>query len=277
MLRIDAHHHLWNYNREEFAWLEDGMQLLQRDFLVCDLEDALASANVNAAIAVQARQSIAETKFLLAAAAANQSICGVVGWVPLRSPEVEAILDEFAGAPKLVGVREIAQGEPAGFFDDPAFNHGIEQLTRRGLAYDVLIFENQLEKVTRFVARHPRQKFVLDHAAKPKIAARKLEPWRSRIKELALQSNVSCKLSGLVTEAEWKNWTLDDLKPYLDTCVEAFGTDRLMAGSDWPVCLVATHYARWWKALDAYFAPFADEERNSVLGRNALDFYGVEV
>jgi L-fuconolactonase len=276
MLRIDAHHHLWRYDEEEFGWLDDSMAALRRDFLVGDLEQALASASVHAAVAVQARQSVFETRFLLQSAKESSAICAVVGWVPLRSMALSTVLDEFVDQSKLVGVREIAQGQPVGFLDDESFNQGIRELTSRGLTYDVLIYENQLEEVTRFVQRHPQQKFVLDHAAKPKIAAGELKPWRNNIKQLGDCDNTSCKLSGLVTEAAWKDWNLDTLRPYLDTCVEAFGPKRLMAGSDWPVCLVATEYACWWSVLEEYFADFSEEERHDVFGRNAIEFYGIE-
>jgi L-fuconolactonase len=276
MLRIDAHHHLWRYNAEEFAWLSDDMSALRRDFLVGDLEETLASASVHSTVVVQARQSVFETKFLLQCARESEAICAVVGWVPLQSMAVNAMLDEFADEKKLVGVREIAQGQPEGFLDDEAFNRGVSALTARELTYDVLIHENQLEEAIRFVSRHPRQQFVVDHAAKPKIAAKELEPWRARMKELARSENVWCKLSGLVTEADWREWSVDDLRPYLDVCVEAFGTRRLMAGSDWPVCLVATEYAQWWAVLDEYFSTFSEDERRDVFAGSAVEFYGIE-
>ena len=276
MLRIDAHHHLWRYDGTEYAWLSDGMSALQRDFLVDDLQAALSNADVAAAVAVQARQSVLETRFLLESARESAAICAVVGWVPLASAGVRGVLDEFSSDKKFVGVREITQGHAKRFFGADDFNQGVSELTRRGLTYDVLIHENELDEATRFVQRHPKQQFVLDHAAKPKIAAGELEPWRTKMHELARCENVCCKLSGLVTEADWLRWSIEDLRPYLDVCVEAFGPKRLMAGSDWPVCLLATEYARWWSVLEEYFAEFSDGERYGVFGGNAVNFYGIE-
>ncbi|MEO6923207.1 MAG: amidohydrolase family protein, partial [Bryocella sp.] len=162
------------------------------------------------------------------------------------------------------------------FLGKDDFNRGIRELTARGLTYDVLIHENELDEAIRFVQRHPQQKFVVDHAAKPKIKAGELEPWRGKIRELARCENVWCKLSGLTTEADWTRWSTSDLRPYLDTCVEAFGPKRVMVGSDWPVCLVATEYARWWKVLEEYFAEFSEEERHNLFGLNALEFYNIK-
>lgn len=276
-LRIDAHHHLWRYSPAEYGWIDGAMSSLQRDFLPADLSAALRSAKIDAAIAVQARQSIAETEFLLECAASSPDICGIVGWAPLAAPELSAVLDRFADEAMLVGYREIAQGRPAGFFDDAGFNKGIRQLTQRNLTYDVLVFERQLPEVIRFVDRHPEQRFILDHAAKPLIAAGELEPWATNLRELARRPNVACKLSGFVTEADWHQWTPHAVGPYLDTCVEAFGTARLLAGSDWPVCLVATTYDRWFSVLCKYFAAFTPAEQDRIFGRNAMELYRVPV
>ncbi|SNS46897.1 L-fuconolactonase [Granulicella rosea] len=276
MLRIDAHHHLWRYDAREFAWLNEDMAALRRDFLTAELEDVLATAGVQAAVAVQARQSVLETKFLLQCARESAAICAVVGWAPLRSANLGAMLEEFADETKLVGLREIVQDQLRGFLEDEAFNRGVRELTARGLTYDLLIYDNQLDEATRFVRRHPNQRFVLDHAAKPRIAKGELEPWRTRLKELARAENVRCKLSGLATEADRSAWRAEDLQPYLDVCVEAFGTQRLMAGSDWPVCLVATGYAPWWALLDSFFAGFSTDERQDVFAKSAMAFYGIE-
>jgi len=276
MLRIDAHHHLWRYDADEFAWLDDSMKALRRDFTVEDLECVLPSGGVQAAVAVQARQGLRETRFLLQCAKESAAICAVVGWVPLGSAQVSSALDEFSDDKKFVGVREIVQGQPKGFLDDAAFNRGIEELSSRELTYDILVSESQIEEVIRFVDRHPRQRFVLDHAAKPKIAAREVDPWKAQITELAKRENVFCKISGLVTEAIWTSWTLEDLRPYLDVCVEAFGVERMMAGSDWPVCLVASGYAQWWRELEVYFGNFSKDEQARVFGLNAMKFYQLQ-
>ncbi len=271
--RIDAHHHLWRYTAEEFQWIEEPMAALRRDFLVEDFNEVLSLADIDTAISVQARQSLQETQWLLNCADQTDGICGVVGWAPLLTESLPSALDQFADNPKLVGIREIVQAEPEGFLDQSSFDRGIAELTRRDLAYDLLIRDRQLQEATRFVDRHPRQRFVLDHSAKPSIANAQLDPWRHQIACLAKRQNVFCKLSGLVTEANWSGWTLNHLRPYLDVCVEVFGPERLMAGSDWPVCLVASTYSRWWSTLSEYFAPFSDPEIESIFGGTAAEFY----
>jgi L-fuconolactonase len=272
-LRIDAHHHLWNYRADEFPWLDESMAGLRRDFSVEDLHEAMGTAQIGAAIAIQARQSIEETGWLLDCADRTDKICAVVGWAPLLARELSSILDKFIARSKLVGLREIVQDEPDGYLDQRVFDRGITELTNRGLAYDLLVRERQLEEAIRFVDRHPHQRFVLDHAAKPRIADREIEPWRRYIFALGERGHVFCKLSGLVTEAEWSNWTLETLRPYLDICVEAFGPHRLMAGSDWPVCLVASTYSNWWSILSEYFALFSETERQRIFGGTAIEFY----
>ncbi len=272
--RIDAHHHLWKYDAQEFAWITDEMAAIRRDFQGENLRIAMRTANVDAAIAVQARQSIEETEWLLDCAKKTPEIAGVVGWLPLAAENFPVLLSNLANT-RLVGLRHIAQAEPDGFLDAPEFNRGITHLTASGLAYDLLIYERQLPEAIRFVDRHSQQRFVLDHAAKPRIAAGELEPWASNLRELALRPNVFCKLSGMVTEANWSVWNLDTLRPYLDVCAEAFGASRLLAGSDWPVCLLATSYAQWWQTLDAYFAAFSMEEQQKIFSENAAGFYGI--
>ncbi len=207
---IDAHHHLWRYTPEEFEWIDDSMSALRRDFLVNDLERVARAAGVSGTVAVQARQSVEETRFLCAVAANSPLILGVVGWAPLALPELPQVLEEVCSLPGLVGLRHVVQGEAAGFLDGAAFNAGIQQLTAAGLTYDLLIFERQIQEAIRFVDRHPQQQFVLDHVAKPRIAAGELEPWGNNLRELALRPHVMCKLSGMVTEANWSDWTNGD-------------------------------------------------------------------
>jgi len=271
--RIDAHHHLWHYRASEFGWIGEDMAALQRDFLVDDLRRETQSAGISGTVVVQARESLEETRWLLECARSSPILCGVVGWVPLSSERLPEILGSFDHADKLVGFREIVQGKPDGYLDQPDFNRGIRELTALGLTYDILIHERQLVEAARLVDRHPHQRFVLDHAAKPKIAIQELEPWRTHCQELAQRPNVSCKLSGLVTEADWKHWTQEALKPYIDVCVEAFGPKRLLAGSDWPVCLLACGYSQWWKLVEDYFAGFSDDEVRLIFGENARSFY----
>jgi len=269
---IDAHHHLWRYTAAEYGWIDDSMATLRRDFLPEDLQTEMQTAGIDRSFAVQARQTVEETAWLLELAAHNHFIAGVVGWAPLASSGLVQILDTYADDAKLVGLRHVVQAEPDGFLDAPAFNAGIGRLLGTGLVYDVLIFERQLEEATRFVDRHPRQSFVLDHIAKPRIAEALLEPWHTQIRELARRPNVVCKLSGMVTETG-RTWTEDSLRPYFDTVVEAFGSQRLMAGSDWPVCLAASGYAQWWQVLRNYFAAFTETEREAIFGGTAASIY----
>lgn len=273
---VDAHHHLWHYSAAEYDWIDDRMTALQQDFLPTDLIAELAKACVDGAVTVQARQTLEETRWLLALAQSCKAIRGVVGWAPLAAPDFEDSVAPLATHPKLVGLRHIVQAEPNGFLDDLAFNRGIRALQKLGLVYDLLIVESQLEEAIRFVDRHPQQTFVLDHIAKPRIAAAVIEPWRTRIQELSRRSNVSCKLSGMVTEDSWSSWSMESLRPYFDVAVEAFGPDRLMAGSDWPVCLVATSYPQWWQVLRNYFAGFSNDERDAIFGATATRIYNLE-
>lgn len=270
--RIDAHQHLWRFEPGEFAWITEEMSLLRRDFLEDHLCAALSAAQIDASIVVQASQSIAETEWLLDCARRTPAIAAVIGWLPLHSEDLPALLDRF-DTNLLVGLRHIVQAEPDGFLETAAFNRGIASLAAHSLTYDLLVYERQLPEAIQFVDRHPQQRFILNHAAKPCIAAGELEPWASRLRKLAQRPNVFCKLSGLATEANWKTWTLDTLRPYLDSCVEAFGPSRLIAGSDWPVCLLATSYNRWWNTLNEYFSTFANDERSQIFGANAATVY----
>jgi L-fuconolactonase len=274
---IDAHHHFWHYSAAEYDWIDDRMATLQRDFLPADLTAELAKASVDGAVTVQARQTLEETRWLLELAQSCKAIRGVVGWAPLAAPDFEDSVARLATNPKLVGLRHVVQAEPKGFLHDPSFNRGIRVLQKTGLVYDLLIVESQLEEAIRFIDRHPQQTFVLDHIAKPRIAAGVIEPWRTQIRELSRRSNVSCKLSGMVTEDSWSSWSMESLRPYFDIVVEAFGPDRLMAGSDWPVCLVATSYPRWWQVLHDYFADYSNDERSAIFGATATRIYNLEL
>jgi L-fuconolactonase len=271
---IDAHHHLWNYSPEEYGWIGDQMSELRRDFAAGEVASLGKTLGLNGSVAVQARQTLEETRWLLACAADCPTILGVVGWAPLASEEAPEILAELASDPLLKAVRHVVQDEPdPDFLLREDFNRGVSQLDPLNLAYDILIRDHQLRQATRFVELHPNQRFVLDHLAKPRIRERVLEPWRSDLTRIAAHPNVACKLSGLVTEADWKSWTLDDLRPYLDTALELFGPARLMAGSDWPVCLVATSYSRWWSTLLAWAEPLSASERASIFGQTAERVY----
>lgn len=272
--RIDAHHHLWRYSNDEFAWISPAMETLKRDFFAAELVGEMRAVGVAGCVAVQARQSLEETRWLLECAGECEAIRGVVGWVPLADPEVGAVVREFAADGRLKGVRHIVQDEPDDdFILREDFGRGVAALLDTGLVYDLLVHERHLPQTVEFVRRHPEQAFVLDHLGKPKVGAGEIEGWREQIMRLAECGNVSCKLSGLVTEADWANWTLDDLRPYLDVALEAFGAERLMAGSDWPVCLLASGYERWWATLEAWAEPLTDVQREQIFGGTAQRVY----
>jgi L-fuconolactonase len=273
---IDAHHHLWRYTPAEYGWIDETMQALQRNFLPADLRAAMATAGVAGTIAVQARQTLEETRWLLDLADGCDAIRGVVGWAPIAGEDFPGCMEEFDGRAKLKGLRHVIQGEKDEHYilrED--FNSGIRTIAGSGLVYEILIYERHLADTIYFVDEHPDQPFVLDHVGKPLIAAGVLEPWAERMMELGERENVWCKLSGMVTEADWRGWTPETLKPYLDVAVEAFGPQRLMAGSDWPVCLVASGYKQWFDVLRTYFAPFSEAERARVFGETAVEVYGL--
>jgi L-fuconolactonase len=271
---IDAHHHLWKFSEEDYGWISDTMSLLKKDYLPADIEKELNGAGVSGTVVVQARQSLEETRWLLDLAGKHPFIKGVVGWVELISDRLEEQLDEFTPHSGLVGVRNVIQDEPD---DDymlrPAFMEGIEKLGKYGLTYDFLIFPKHLESAAELARSFPEQKFVLDHLAKPHIKEGILEPWREDIESLAAQPNAWCKVSGMVTEADWKNWNHEDFMPYLDIVVKAFSVDRLMLGSDWPVCLLAGDYREVMNIPVRYMDELDPLSREKVLRKNCIDFY----
>jgi L-fuconolactonase len=233
----------------------------------------LDQAGVDTTVAVQARQSLEETDWLLSLAEENDWIAGVVGWVPLVDADIEKILDQLSAYPKLKGVRHVLQGEPDAYMERADFNAGIALLRQFSLTYDVLVLERQLPTAIRFVDRHPDQVFVLDHVAKPLISAHELEPWRTNMLEIARRPNIACKLSGMATEADFDSWTEEDLKPYVETALEAFGPERLLFGSDWPVCTVASSYKRWADTVQALIAELSVDEQAMIFGSNAESLY----
>lgn len=276
-LRVDAHHHLWKYSTDEFSWIDDRMSELRRDFLVDELADVLAEAHVDGALAVQARQTVAETEWLLQLAEQTPCMLGVVGWLPLASSDLPDFLARFSSNEMLKGLRHVVQGELTGFLDGTEFNRGVSQLRGSGLIYDILIYERQLDEVIQFVDRHSAQSFVLDHMAKPKISIGEIEPWRTKIRELAQRPNVTCKVSGMVTEVGARHWTAAQLQPYFDIVFEAFGPSRLMIGTDWPVLTVSCPYARWWQTVEGWIAPLSQDERAGILGETATRVYQLQV
>jgi L-fuconolactonase len=269
----DAHQHFWRFNPRRDAWITGEMQAIRRDFLPGDLKALLDANSIDGCIAVQADQSDDETRFLLDLAAEHSFIKGIVGWVDLRAPDLNARLDALAGNRKLVGVRHVAQAEADDFLANDAVIRGIGSLARVGLTYDILIYARQLPAAIDLVSRLPGQTFVLDHLAKPLIKDGVLEPWRTSLRELARRPNVFCKVSGLVTEADWKGWRPADLRPYLDEALDAFGPARLMFGSDWPVCLLAAPYDRVLGVVTDYAAALSATERDELLGGTAARVY----
>ena len=274
MTIIDAHQHFWQYSAADYGWIDDSMALLRRDFLPGELRREMTRAGVDACVVVQARQRLDETRWLLSLADAHAHIAGVVGWFDLQSPDVWAELDRWAPNPKLVGVRHIVQSEADDrFLLRPAFLRGIAQLEAFGLAYDLLIYPRHLSCAVEFVSRFERQRFVLDHLAKPDIRGGERETWARDLRRLAAYTQVYAKLSGLVTEADWMHWTADQIRPYLDVAFECFGADRLMIGSDWPVCTVAADYVRTLDVVRDYLSALPSADRDAVLGGNAQRFW----
>jgi L-fuconolactonase len=276
-MRIDSHQHFWHYSPVEHTWMSDEMATLKRDFLPIDLEPLLANTGFHGSIAVQARQSLEETQWLLELADQYEFIRAVVGWVDLRAEELPQQLTTFTRHPKLVGVRHVIHDEPDDeFMLRPEFRRGISRLREFDLTYDLLLFPKHLPAAVRLVDEFPDQPFVLDHIAKPKIGERLISPWRDDIEELAALPNVSCKLSGMVTEANWTQWRPDDFHPYLDVVFEAFGADRLMIGSDWPVCTLSGDYSSTMQIVIDYLRRLPAEAQEGVLGGNCARFYGID-
>jgi L-fuconolactonase len=273
-MRIDAHQHYWIYNADEYAWIDESMEAIQRDFLPLDLEPELKKNGFDGSVVVQVRQTVEETAWLLELAEQSPTIVGVVGWVDLCSPEAVSQLKRFAKYPKLVGIRHIVQGEPdERFLLRPDFMRGIALLEDFNLAYDILIYTRHLPIAAEFVERFPNQRFVLDHLAKPPIKKGEIEQWANGIRRLAAFPNVFCKLSGLVTEADWQSWKVEQIHPYLEVAFAAFGPSRLIIGSDWPVCLVAASYSRAVDVVKAYIDRHHPDSRDVVLGGNAERFW----
>jgi L-fuconolactonase len=276
-LKIDSHQHFWRYSAAEYGWIDDSMAALRRDFLPADLRTEMGRVSVDACVAVQARQTLEETRWLLELADANPFVAGVIGWVDLQADDAADQLAQFSSHSKLVGVRHIVQSEPDDrFMLRPAFCRGISLLEERDLTYDILIYPKHLRAAVELVSRFTRQRFVLDHLAKPEIRTRELREWETGIRELAKCPLVFCKLSGLVTEADWVRWTPDDIRPYLDVAFDCFGAHRLLVGSDWPVCTVAADYGRTISVIDGYMAQRPAEERAAVMGGNAARLWRLE-
>jgi L-fuconolactonase len=273
---IDSHQHFWKYNPQQHDWITEDMKVIQRDFLPSDLLPILQAHNIDGCVSVQADQTEEETDFLLELANENEVIKGVVGWVDLRADDVYERLEHYSQFKKLKGFRHVVQGESdSEFMLRPKFKNGIIELGMYDFTYDILIYHHQLEQAIPFVKQHPEQKFVLDHIGKPDIKSGEFFEWQTNIKKLALHQNVYCKVSGMVTENEWKDWKISDFKVYLDSVVKAFGTERLMYGSDFPVCTLAATYGEQLNIVKEYFSAFTSLEKKKIMGDNAIKFYNL--
>ncbi len=278
MSRIDAHHHLWQYNAQDYGWISEQMTVLRRNFTPDELKAEMEASGITGSVAVQASSSVHETRFLLAAAANHSFIKGVVGWVPLIGPAVEADLERFAADKKLRGIRHVLHDEADDYYMlRPDFNDGIRTLRKFGLAYDILIFERHLPQTIEFVDRHPGQRFVVDHLAKPRVRDNAVSPWREQMFELAKRPHVYCKISGLATEGNHTNWTQEQLRVYIDVVLQAFGPKRVMFGSDWPVCLLAISYGRWVSLVSEEIAGLSADEQSRIWSGTAAEAYQLSV
>ena len=274
-MKIDAHQHFWKYDPIRGGWIDESMIAIRQDFLPTDLAPILHQNGISGCIAVQAEQSEEETQFLLGLADKNSFIKGVVGWVDLLSDNVDQRLASLSKDKKLKGIRHIVQGEPEGFMLREDFQHGISKLEKYNLTYDILVYPNQLVEAVKLVDRFPNQPFVLDHIAKPNIKEDAISSWGVDLKRLADFPNTHCKISGMVTEADWKNWQQDDIRPYLEVVFDSFGVDRIMFGSDWPVCLLAGKYSKVLGVVKNYIEEFSENEKTKIMGGNALRVYNL--
>lgn len=271
-MRVDTHVHFWEYDQQRDDWMET-MPVLQQNYLPDNLVLTLEENNIDGCVAVQASQSEEETMFLVDLANKHQLIKGVVGWIDLQHENIEECLQHFSQYPIIKGWRHVVQGEPNDFLLRPNFQRGVKALQPFGYTYDILIYHHQLQPAIEFVSQFPEQQLVIDHCAKPDIANQQIHDWKNRMQEIAKAPNVYCKLSGLLTEAKLNDWTEADLHPYLDVVFDAFGVDRLLFGSDWPVVLVSGGYNSWVKVLNDYMRNFSETDKVKVVGKNAIRFY----
>jgi L-fuconolactonase len=273
---IDSHQHFWQYDSVKHSWIDDEMAVIRRDFTPSDLAAVFKENGIDGCVAVQADQTETETAFLIDLAHTYDFIKGIVGWVDLRNAAIECVLEQYSTEKKIKGFRHVVQGEADhNFVLRPAFLHGISVLEKFDYTYDILIFPHQLGAALEFVRRFPNQKFVIDHLAKPYIKDGFFDGWASQMKAIAKHENVLCKISGMITEADYNAWNKAQLKPYIDLVFDAFGTNRLMYGSDWPVCLVAGSYKQVKDIVLDYIADLSSEEQKNIMGHNAVQFYNL--
>lgn len=272
---IDTHVHFWTYNKVKDAWITDDMRILQKDFLPQNLFPVLKENNIKGAIAVQADQSENENEFLIALSETNPFIKGIVAWVDFQNKNIENRLLYYSKFPIVKGFRHIVQAEPAGFLENKNFLEGVGLLQKYNFTYDVLIYENQLQEAIEFVEKFPDQKFMIDHFAKPNVKQKSEDAWKKAIERISTYENVYCKLSGLTTEADWTSWKEEDFYPYFDCVTKAFGTGRLVFGSDWPVVKISGGYLKWKNLVENYMRNFSPEDKEKVFEKNAIEFYNL--
>ncbi len=275
-MKIDSHQHFWKYNPVRDSWIDDSMKILRKDFLPVDLEPILRKNKVDGCMAIQADQSEDETSFLLKLADEHDFIKGVIGWVDLKNPNLESRLVHFCKNKKFKGVRHVLQAESKEYVLSKEFQTGISKLNKFGLVYELLIYPFQLKNSIDLAHTFSDQIFILDHMAKPNIKEQKIINWQKDISNLAKAENVFCKISGMVTEADWANWKPSDFEPYLDVIFESFGVDRILFGSDWPVCLLAAKYEETLEILNGYLSHFSKKDKNKILYKNAVNAYQLE-
>ena len=273
---IDSHQHFWQYESQKHDWIDDSMALIRKDFMPTDLEKVYRGNNIDGCIAVQADQTIEETDFLINLASNYNFIKGVVGWVNLRSESTNEQLSFYSEKDSLKGFRHIVQGESdPNFLLRPNFLKGIGLLERYNFTYDILVFPHQLGAVLEFVKKFPKQKFIIDHIAKPYIKDGYFDGWAIMMTEIGKYENVFCKLSGMITESDFKTWTANQIHPYMHHVLEAFGSERILFGSDWPVCLVAGNYNKVKKLTTDFITQLSQNEQQAIMGHNAIKFYNL--
>lgn len=276
MKKIDAHQHFWQFDPLRDSWITDEMSAIQKDFFPDDLKPLLQKNGFDGSVVVQASQSEEETEFLISLARQHDFIKGIVGWVDLQAENITDRLVQYKSFPIVKGFRHVLQGETQrDLMLQPNFKRGIAALQQNDFTYDILIFTDQLKFSAELAAEFQEQKFVIDHIAKPNIKKKEINEWKNDMEAIAKNENVYCKISGMVTEADWKAWKKEDFKPYMDVIVNAFGINKIMFGSDWPVCLVAASYEKMLGIVEDYFFAFSKEEREKFFGLNAINFYNL--
>ena len=273
---IDSHQHFWKYEPVKHDWIDDNMSVIRRDFSPSDLAKVYQENSIDGCVAVQADQTLEETDFLIDLAFNNNFIKGIVGWVDLRAENIEKVLEKYSSDKIVKGFRHVVQGEPDhNFLLRPNFSRGISLLEKYNFTYDILVFPHQLGSVLEFVKKFPNQKLVIDHIAKPYIKDGYFDGWATMMTAIGKHENVSCKMSGMVTEAEYNTWTPEQIHPYMNVALEAFGSSRILFGSDWPVCLVAGNYSKIKKLTTNFISQLSQIEQNSIMGTNAIEFYNL--